>query len=107
MLRRNLLANKPPSFGWITQPALFDAPAGREPGSIRTARELIAANKMDLAVDDEAIQKLMGELPEKTIYAISGASHHGIEALLEEVWKILQEQKEEAKPAPAGPWKPK
>lgn len=70
-------------------------------------RELIAANKMDLAIDEEAIQKLMDGLPDKTIYAISGASHQGIEPLLEEVWKILQEQKEEARPAPTGPWKPK
>jgi GTPase len=69
-------------------------------------RELIAANKMDLAVDDEAIDKLMTELPDKTIYAISGASHKGLEPLLEAAWKVLQEEKESQKPTSTVPWHP-
>ena len=57
-------------------------------------RELIAANKMDLAIDDEALDKLMDELPEKEIYPISGVSRQGVEPLLETLWSILQEMKE-------------
>jgi GTP-binding protein len=57
-------------------------------------REIIAANKMDLAIDDEAIKHLRQELPGKEIFAISGVSRQGVEALLEVLWKILQELKE-------------
>src|SRR5438132_10542063 len=39
-------------------------------------REIIAANKADLAIDDEALTKLREELPGKEIQAISGVSHH-------------------------------
>jgi len=54
-------------------------------------REVIAANKMDLAVDDEAIDRLMSALPDKEIFPISGATHQGIDSLLETLWTILQE----------------
>jgi len=37
-------------------------------------REIIAANKMDLAVDDEAVNRLMEELPDKEIFQ-SRSSH--------------------------------
>jgi GTPase len=57
-------------------------------------REIIAANKMDLAVDDEAIDRLRGELKGKKIYAISGVSRRGVEDLLEVLWKILAEMRE-------------
>jgi GTP-binding protein len=57
-------------------------------------REVIAANKMDLAVDDEAIDRLRGELKGKTVYAISGVSRKGVEDLLEVLWKILEEMRE-------------
>ena len=40
--------------------------------------EVIAANKMDLAVDDDALNRLRDELPGKSIYPISGASHQGL-----------------------------
>lgn len=59
-------------------------------------REIIAANKMDLAIDDEAIDQLRTELQGKKIYAISGVSRQGVEDLLEVLWKILMEMKEEA-----------
>ncbi len=49
--------------------------------------EFIAANKMDLAVDDEAIDHLRAELPDKQIFPISGATHRGVEKLLEELWR--------------------
>ena len=49
--------------------------------------EFIAANKMDLAIDDEAIDHLRAELPDKQIFPISGATHRGVEKLLEELWR--------------------
>jgi GTP-binding protein len=66
-------------------------------------REIIAANKMDLATDNDAIEHLRHELPDKQIYPISGASHHGVEKLLELLWKILQEIKsDQPASAPVG-----
>jgi GTP-binding protein len=58
-------------------------------------REVIAANKMDLAIDDEALDKLMTGLPDKEIFPISGASHQGLESLLETIWQIVREEKPE------------
>jgi GTP-binding protein len=55
--------------------------------------EIIAANKMDLAVDDEALQKLRDELPGREIHAISGVSRQGVEDLLDRLWRILAEEK--------------
>jgi GTP-binding protein len=52
--------------------------------------EIIAANKMDLAIDDEAIDHLRAELAGKEVHAISGASRQGVEALLDVLWKIIQ-----------------
>jgi GTP-binding protein len=52
--------------------------------------ELIAANKMDLAIDDEALNKLRADLPGKEIHAISGASHQGVAELMQRVWVILR-----------------
>jgi GTP-binding protein len=52
--------------------------------------EFIAANKMDLAVDDTALEKLRAALPNKRIYPISGASHQGVEVLLEQLWRCLR-----------------
>jgi GTP-binding protein len=52
-------------------------------------REIIAANKMDLAGDDlSALDALMDELPEKEIYPISGVSRQGVDAMLETLWLI-------------------
>ena len=65
-------------------------------------REIIAANKMDLAVDDEAIDHLRNELPGKPIAAISGASHHGVAELLAQLWQILQDEKANAPAAAAA-----
>src|SRR3954463_14778105 len=50
-------------------------------------REIVAANKMDLAIDDEAITKLRDDLSDVEILAISGATRQGIENLLEELWR--------------------
>jgi GTPase len=68
--------------------------------------EIIAANKLDLATDHEALNKLRDDLSDKTVFAISGASHQGCENLLEAIWKILQEQKESERVPSAVPWHP-
>ena len=56
--------------------------------------ELIAANKMDLAVDDDALHKLRNDLGGKEIFAISGVSRQGLEKLLEVVWSRLHPKDE-------------
>lgn len=56
-------------------------------------REVIAANKMDLATDHEALNHLREELAGKEIYAISGVSRQGVEPLLEKLWLVLQDEK--------------
>jgi GTP-binding protein len=69
-------------------------------------REVIAANKLDLAPpgeESDALQKLMQALPDREIFAISGATRKGIDPLLEELWRVLQE---EAQKAPAPPEEP-
>jgi GTP-binding protein len=65
-------------------------------------RELVAANKMDLAIDDEALDKLRRELTDKELFPISGVSRQGLEPLLERLWQILQQYKVEH-PAPPTP----
>src|SRR4030095_13324395 len=70
--------------------------------ALANKREIVAANKMDLAVDDEAPQRLRRELPDKAIFPISGVSRHGVEPLLERLWQILQEYKAE-QPHPQSP----
>jgi GTPase len=57
-------------------------------------QELIAANKMDLAIDDEALDKLMQDLPDKEIFPLSGVSRQGIEPLLETIWTTLHPRPE-------------
>ncbi len=52
-------------------------------------REIIAANKMDLATDDSAIDHLREELPDREIFPISGVSHAGLEKLMEKLWRVL------------------
>ena len=56
-------------------------------------REVIAANKMDLAIDNDALDRLMAELPDKEIFPISGASHQGVDSLLETLWQLVREDK--------------
>jgi GTP-binding protein len=67
--------------------------------TLANKREIIAANKMDLAGDDaSALDELMDELPEKEIYPISGVSRQGVEALLGTLWSINQAEKESVRP---------
>lgn len=53
-------------------------------------RELIAANKMDLATDDQALAQLRQDLAGHDIFPISGVSRQGVEPLLEKIWSIQQ-----------------
>jgi GTPase len=55
--------------------------------------EFIAANKMDLAIDDNALEHLRAELPDKKIFPISGAAHTGVEKLLDALWRYLHDSK--------------
>lgn len=59
-------------------------------------REIIAANKMDLAVDNTELDHLRAELPGKEIFTISGASHQGLDDLMEYLWRVLEDIKAEA-----------
>jgi len=70
--------------------------------ALATKREVIAANKMDLAIDNEALDRLMAELPDKEIFPISGATHQGVESLLETLWGILHEGKPDVFDEQAG-----
>ncbi|HEY8666284.1 MAG TPA: GTPase ObgE, partial [Tepidisphaeraceae bacterium] len=71
-------------------------------GELAQKREIIAANKMDLAIDSEALEHLRAELPGKEILAISGVSRQGVEELLELIWSILEDLKD-TKPI-FSPW---
>lgn len=64
-------------------------------------RELIAANKLDLSTDSEALDALMESLPDREIFAISGATRQGVESLLETLWRALRED-ESPEPLPAS-----
>jgi GTP-binding protein len=65
--------------------------------------EVVAANKIDLATDDEALEKLMKGIPGEEIFAISGATRKGVGPMLETLWTMLAKVKEEEamkKPTP-------
>jgi GTP-binding protein len=64
----------------------FSPKLAREP-------EVVAANTLDLAVDNEALVRLRRELPDKEIFPISGVSRQGLEPLLDKLWRILEEEK--------------
>ena len=68
--------------------------------TLGSKREIIAANKMDLAIDDEALERLRAELAGKDVFAISGVSRQGVDPLLERLWAILQEHKSAEAPPP-------
>jgi len=65
-------------------------------------REIIAANKMDLALEEEgeaAVKRLGRALPDREVLPISGATRRGIDPLLERVWAVLEEERSRATPA--------
>ncbi len=51
--------------------------------------EIICANKMDLASDDDVLTQLRAALPGKTILPLSGVSHQGVSELLQVIWTYL------------------
>ncbi|MFI5382451.1 MAG: hypothetical protein ACHRHE_24405, partial [Tepidisphaerales bacterium] len=53
------------------------------------------ASKIDLAVDFSAIHELRAQLDGKEIYAISGATHQGLERLLEALWEVIHEAEQD------------
>jgi GTP-binding protein len=63
--------------------------------TLAAKREIVAPNKMDLAIDDEAIDKLRQDLPGIELFPISGVSKQGVEKLLETLWRDLEELKAE------------
>jgi GTPase len=56
--------------------------------------ELIAANKLDMAPDETALEKLKQELPDRQIFPISGVSHQGLSPLLETIYQRLHAEVE-------------
>jgi GTP-binding protein len=60
--------------------------------TLANKREVIAANKVDLATDNDALDRLRRELPDRHIYAISGASHQGVGELMESLWHIMRQE---------------
>jgi GTPase len=61
-------------------------------------KEIIAANKIDLATDSAALDHLRRELAGLEVFAISGASHQGLQPLLERLWQTVQEEKAKIPP---------
>jgi len=66
-------------------------------------REVVAANKIDLSIDDEALNHLRQELPGIEIFPISGASRQGMAKLLEVLWSILKQITEQSPPEGGQP----
>ena len=69
--------------------------------ALANKREIIAANKMDLATDDTEIEMLRDELPGLEIHPMSGVTRQGVDPLLQILWKILHEDEAEV-PTPAS-----
>jgi GTP-binding protein len=51
--------------------------------------ELIVANKIDLATDDDALKALKKKLRGKKLLSISGATNQGTREMLEALWELL------------------
>jgi GTP-binding protein len=66
--------------------------------TLAAKREIVAPNKLDLAIDDEALDKLRQDLPGTELFPISGVSKQGVEKLLEALWRDLEELKAETAP---------
>jgi GTPase len=61
-------------------------------------REVIVANKMDLAIDNDAIDRLRRDLPDRQVLAISGVSRQGVEDLMESLWHIVRQESASVEP---------
>ncbi len=57
--------------------------------------EIVVANKIDLSLDDDALNKLRSELNGIEVLAISGATRQNIDMLLEAVWNKLHPRLED------------
>ena len=57
--------------------------------TLGTKREIVAANKIDLSIDDDALKKLRQSLPGVEIFPISGVSREGVDPLLQKLWTTL------------------
>ena len=53
-------------------------------------KEVVVANKLDLAVNQDALETLRKELPGVNVLPISGVSHQGLSQLLELLWRELK-----------------
>lgn len=59
-------------------------------------RELVAANKIDISIDDTELDDLRSKLPKDVeLFPISGVSQQGLRPLLERLWVVLQDAKSE------------
>jgi GTP-binding protein len=70
--------------------------------TLAAKREIVAPNKMDLAIDDEALDKLRHDLPRVELFPISGVSRQGVEELLEALWRMLEETRPQTTTNSAG-----
>lgn len=57
-------------------------------------REIVAANKIDISIDETELDDLKAKLPGVEIFPISGVSRQGVDALLEKLWAVLKEEKQ-------------
>ncbi len=60
-------------------------------------KEIIVANKMDLCIDNEELDKLKSDLGRDDVIAISAATGEGISELKEVLWKMVKDFGEEQK----------
>jgi GTPase len=56
--------------------------------------EVVAANKTDLSLDDDALNELRAALAPTTVLAISGATRKNTDELLEAVWTMLHRRED-------------
>jgi GTP-binding protein len=59
-------------------------------------RELVVANKIDLADNLDAVDELRARLPDVEVMAISGVTGAGLESLGEILWRMIEEARAEA-----------
>lgn len=60
--------------------------------NLAAKREIVAANKMDLATDEDTLENLKRELSGVPVRPISGVTRRGVRELMQQIWEILAEQ---------------
>jgi GTP-binding protein len=63
-------------------------------------QELIVANKIDLATDDQPLAALRAKLSDHHIFAISGATHRGVSDLLDAMWISVRQARDSEQTPP-------